>query len=805
MLILTSLRLIRRYVSLVGLALIALTTLAVPAAADDFDLTGPVLRASVTRGGVTLPLSQVPDLAEGDRITIAAVLPREQGARYRLVLAFLRGATNPPPKGWLFEAESWKPKKATIAAAVPAGAQQVLVLLVPDTKGAVDAVSAAIRGRPGAFVRASQELNQAMLGSARLNAFFDQLRRRDSAAAAAVSPQLAKSLGVKPDPACLQRQPDARAGCLTQGSNVAVFADGQTNSIAQTLAGAPADIALQLSGTPQGGFGYYSPYIGVVRDLARILGAFQSAQLQFIPALSVQQAGTTQLLLNTVPSFRKPQSVLVAALPPVAAPALPPLEAGAGHMLCASRPDLLLAVTGAPLVFATDYARNTALRVRAKDGSVRDLPVSPDPAQGGYVVATTAGGQGGAGALEPGSTGTLHGMWGFVPFEGPTFRLAAASDAPWTLADTTPLVVGRETPIVLTGGAATCVAEVWMEQDGARVPVAITEQAGDRLGLKVPLMGAEPGPVTLLVRSHGVEQPQRLKLRALAEVSRLTGFELHAGDRAGVLAGTRLDQVATLELGGVTFRPQALARAGASDRLDMIADDTTNDALTAGALTAGQVEQATIVLADGRTARLKVKVAPPRPAVTLVSTSVEPVVDSSRVTVTLDGRDVVPQDARLVFSIKAQGDTRFTADTRVEVRAVEPTVTKSLPLRLQDVSTAIAQFVPEAVLGSSAHGPLTFRIIEKGAASDWMPLTTLVRLPKLTALTCPGATGACVLSGSDLFLLHSVSTEPSRAPEIVIPDGFAGATIAVPRATANRLILHLRDAPNAKASIDFPS
>ena len=50
---------------------------------------------------------------------------------------------------------------------------------------------------------------------------------------------------------------------------------------------AAADIALQLSSTPQAGYGYYSPYIGVIRDVVRLFGALQSAQLQFIPALGV--------------------------------------------------------------------------------------------------------------------------------------------------------------------------------------------------------------------------------------------------------------------------------------------------------------------------------------------------------------------------------------------------------------------------------------------------------------------------------------------------------------------------------------
>ncbi len=60
-----------------------------------FDLAGPVLEAKVTRGDSTLPISQVPNLAAGDKIWIKADLPPTQSAHYLLVAAFLSGSTNP--------------------------------------------------------------------------------------------------------------------------------------------------------------------------------------------------------------------------------------------------------------------------------------------------------------------------------------------------------------------------------------------------------------------------------------------------------------------------------------------------------------------------------------------------------------------------------------------------------------------------------------------------------------------------------------------------------------------------------------
>ena len=60
-----------------------------------FDLIGPRIEMKVTRGGKPLPISQVPNLQQGDRLWIHPDFPEDQAARYILVVAFLRGSTNP--------------------------------------------------------------------------------------------------------------------------------------------------------------------------------------------------------------------------------------------------------------------------------------------------------------------------------------------------------------------------------------------------------------------------------------------------------------------------------------------------------------------------------------------------------------------------------------------------------------------------------------------------------------------------------------------------------------------------------------
>ena len=78
-----------------------------------FDLSGPKVDVHVKRGDVTLPISEVPNLLPGDRLWIHPDLPDSQSTRFVLVVAFLRGATNPPPPDWFTRVETWNRRFAT--------------------------------------------------------------------------------------------------------------------------------------------------------------------------------------------------------------------------------------------------------------------------------------------------------------------------------------------------------------------------------------------------------------------------------------------------------------------------------------------------------------------------------------------------------------------------------------------------------------------------------------------------------------------------------------------------------------------
>ncbi len=781
-------------------ALLALVSSPVLAETAPFDLQGPVLKVTVTRGGVTLPIAQVPDLAAGDTLHIAAALPGDQSTHYLLVGGFLRGATNPPPKSWFTSAETWKSKRDTLTLTVPKGARQALVFLAPQTGGDFATLTGAVRGRPGAFVRAVQDLNQAALDRSRLDAFLAGIRRGDAAGPdrlSTVSPLLARSLAIKFDSGCLLKQPDLQAACLTQGRDSLVLADGHSASLAETLSGTPTDLALQVAATPQGGYGYYSPYIGVVRDVARILGAFQTAQFQYIPALGLYQDDRIALLLNAVPSFAKPQSVMVAALPPIETPLPPPLRlADPGATLCASRPDLLLPVEGAPLIYSTGYARNVALRLKDRGGRDLEIPVAADPEQGGYVVA----GNGLATADLAGTTeGVLHGVWGFTPFDGPRVRLVRAGPA-WSVAQDGSAVVGRNNVVELTGGAGPCVANVSVRLPSGATRTLAWDAAGpDRLAVKLPLAGVDPGTLTLLVRQHGQTEPQRLTVQALAEAGRVDGFTLHAGDRTGVLTGTRLDSVATLDLGGTIFRPAGLRRVGDADQLSLTTD-------TAPTLADGTSKAARVRLVDGRTLTTRATVTAARPAYTLIARSAERTGPAAPIPLLLAGADAVAQDAQLTVSLRAEGTARLAGTEVVELATDQDRPPVRLDagngaFSLQSDRVAIVTMRPGALLGPTAYGPLRVRVVKDGVASDWVPVGTLVRLPVLTGFAC-AADGPCRLTGRDLYLAAAVQAGGASVP---VPDGFTGSSVELPRPADARLVVQLRDAPDQRATATLPS
>src|SRR5579875_3811417 len=234
------------------------------AGAAPFDLTGPSLEITVTRGGVTLPIAEVPNLQAGDKLWIRADFPDSQSVHYLMVSAFLRTATNPPPERWFYRNEPWNRKQARgMHLTVPVGAEQLVVFLAPETGGDFKALVNAVQHRPGAFVRASQDLNHATLDRSRLDTYLAGVREVN-----ATSPEdlkhaaemMARSLAIKLNNTCFDQYSQQEAPCLMQNEDSLVLNDTQTANIAEELTSGPtADLAMEVSSTPQAHYGYYSP------------------------------------------------------------------------------------------------------------------------------------------------------------------------------------------------------------------------------------------------------------------------------------------------------------------------------------------------------------------------------------------------------------------------------------------------------------------------------------------------------------------------------------------------------------------
>ena len=771
-----------------------------------FDLTGPALEVTVARDTTLLPIAQAPHLAAGDKLWIKADFPETQSEHYLLIVAFLRGPTNPPPKNWFFHCETWKRNCAQkgLNVDVPAGAQQALIFLAPETGGDLKTLVNAVRGRPGAFVRASQDLNQATLDRSRLERYLAALRRLNAGNPTMIkdtTPLLARSLGIRVDDKCLDRLPQLQAPCLMQGQDTLILNDGHSVSIVEALTTGPAsDLVMAASSTPQANYGYYSPYLSSLFDLGRLFDSFRVANYQYIPALATAVNRQLTLTLNTPPSFQDPKSVLVVALPAVEAPQPPPLHAvSPKDIYCARRNSLVLPVEGAPLVFSTEYAHHTFLRITAKSGETIDLPATADASQGGFLIDTsplqTA-------SLEDRFKGSLHGYWGFDKFDGPGFQLVNTQSQTWTPTSlsTGAIVVGRENTLHLQAGSVACIDRIMAKDPaGKELRVEWSAVKANEVEISLPLQQAEPGPLTLLVSQFGAKEPHPLELRAYPEAGRFENFAIHAGEAHGVLKGSRLGDVAKLVLQGIEFVP-APSDAAATDALRMTASTTATD------LQQNDAAKATITLRDGRTYPVNVAVAPPRPSVDLVGKSVRLSARSNESNIELASENQLPQDGQLVFSVRAKSPATFGREATVEVASDDEAFVTTLSLAnrnltLADAKVAVATFDPAQAFGFSAFGPLKFRVVHQGVAGDWQPLATLVRLPVLHALQCPAAAEqSCKLTGTNLFLVDAVSSDPQFKEAVEVPDGFPGRALPVPRPDKSRLYLKLRDDPAAVTS-----
>jgi hypothetical protein len=593
-----------------------------------------------------------------------------------------------------------------------------------------------------------------------------------------------------------------------QGRDALILNDGHSTSIVQALTSGPtSDLAFALSSTRQADFGYSSPYIASAMDIARIMESFRTAQYQYIPALATEQGDQLSLELNSIPSFQNPKSVLVVALPAVEAPLMPPLHpVDPKEVYCAERTELVLPAEGAPLVFSTGYAHDMVLRLKGKNGKFVDLPVKADAEKGGFV-ANTAG-------LSPTNfgdalDGSLHGFWGFEPYNGPEFKLENTRPQHWQLVedDQQSLIAGHDDLVHIETENAACVDSILLQKPTGETVKADWKSTGpNQVAVTLPLKKVKPGALKLLVKEYGSKDPDTVPLQAFAQASHLDSFTLYAGDSSGVLKGSHLEDVKELTLNGVRFKPEPLPSTENVDELSLI----TSDVKAANALKEGEAFTAKVVLNYGRILNLETTVASPRPKITLIGKSAQPLASSAANNLQLGDQDELPQNEPLTFSIHAQAPAAFSGDEKVEVGTIHgaylTTLTLTSGLILEDSQVAVATLDTGKAFAASAWGPLRFRVIENGVPGDWQPLATLVRLPVFGDIRCPDSSDQpCRLSGSRLFLVDSVSNDPQFTHPTQVPAGFPGYFLLVPRPSDGQLYVKLHDDPSVVNSITFPA
>ena len=169
------------------------------------------------------------------------------------------------------------------------------------------------------------------------------------------------------------------------------------------------------------------------------------------------------------------------------------------------------------------------------------------------------------------------------------------------------------------------------------------------------------------------------------------------------------------------------------------------------------------------------------------------------------------QQQVLRFALKSISPQKFTPTEKIEVATADELFRTELTtaagsLTLQDPQTVLAVLNPAKDLGSSAFGPLKFRPVDStGAAGDWQPLQTLVRLPSLSQVHCVNTPEKqCTLLGEKLFLLDAVATDPQFANAVQVPEGFFQTNLDIPPTSGKTLYLKLRDDPSVVNTATVP-
>jgi hypothetical protein len=796
--------------------------------ADDkarFDLAGPTIDIRVTRGASTLPIAQVPNLQPGDKIWIKADLPPSQSNHLILIVAFLRGTTNEPPDNWFTEIDTWEKKTAEgTTITVPNEAEEALLFVAPETGGDFKTLRSAVKGKPGLFIRADADLNEASFEQQRIERYLAAMKtvpQDDPQAIQEHSAKLAATLALKPNADCFKQPVDQQVICLTQASAPVLLDDGHGQSIAEAISAGPSsDFINAASYTQPVGAGLYSAYVGAVVDLVHLVGMLRTAQYQYIPGLSFPQGSSLSLRLNAPPSFHKPESVIVIGLPAIQKAKLPPLHPhDPNQVACLLQPKMAIPLEGAPLVFSSSFAHGLVLHLN-RTGEPTDIPLTPDAFEGGLVGAKEEKSEPLKGtqlrddnvlAAKPDVkigvttdltiTGTVRGYWGFDSFEGPAITVQQIKGKDWKIMDSAQLLAGQDNHLSLKADGSACVQHIALVRDNAKdVDVSFKPAAGkdakDTLALDASLKTVQPGGYSLAIQQYGDSDRDKIPLTAYTTGIQLDDIKIHGGDKTAVLTGKGLKEVVSVQIGKQTFTP-----SGEGD------DDKTIHLQSETGISPDNGSNAKAKLKDGRTMPVKISAQAARPELKLLSFKVTLVQKDGRLPVSVGSKDDILLEGKLTFVVQTK--EVFLRTQTIEVAATDGSVNTTLSLAtndlvLQDDHTAVAALDLLKAFGQSAFGKLQMRpVAADGTPGNWTPLGILVRAPQITAIHCTSAEATtCIVEGSNLFLVQSFGATKDFARPAEVPNGFAENNFTVPTpADGATLYLKLRDDPSAVATV----
>jgi hypothetical protein len=406
--------------------------------------------------------------------------------------------------------------------------------------------------------------------------------------------------------------------------------------------------------------------------------------------------------------------------------------------------------------------------------------------------------------------GSLHGYWGFEPYNGPEFRLENTHPQHWQLVDEDQqaLIAGHDDLVHLETENAACVDSILLQKPTGETVKADWKSTGpNQVAVTVPLKKVKPGALKLLVKQYGSKEPDTVPLQAFAQAGHLDSFTIHAGDLSGVLKGSHLDEVKELTLNGVSFKPDSPASTGGAEELSL----ATANVKAAGGAKGGRRGDC-----QGRS-QGRPRSQPrnhggesPRPKVMLIGKSIQPSASNAASNIQLADPDELPQNAQLTFSIHAQIPAAFSGNEKIEVATIRgaylTTLTLASGLTLEDSQVAVATLDTGKAFASSASGPASLPRHRGGRCERLAASRHAGSLPVFRDLKCPDSPDRpCKLTGSKLFLVDSIANDPQFDHPIQVPEGFPGYILTVPHPIGGQLYVKLHDDPSVVNSEVFPS